>query len=232
VSLNITYSNTSKYLEFMHTNLLVNVISAIEPEKVLTLDDFQQNCGITSDSVAKTVITYLQSNNIGYVSKGLIKFSRSDKMYVALLALRMRCDIEQVATYLSWKDFEDLTSQILTSFGYRTRTNVRLAKPRMEVDVVGTAFDGFTLAVDCKHWKRNNLSSISYFCDKQVARAKRLLEHDKTISQVVPIVLTLHAESVRFVHDVPLVPIFKFRSFLVDVKGFLPKMYVVSASAT
>jgi len=28
------------------------------------------------------------------------------------------------------------------------------------------------------------------------------------------------------------VPIIKFRSFLIDVKGFLPKMYVVSASGT
>src|ERR671914_562541 len=117
-------------------------------------------------------------------------------------------------------------------FGYRTRTNVRLSKPRMEVDVVGTDLDGFTLAVDCKHWKRNNLSSISFFCEKQVARAKRLMEGDKRISQVVPVVLTLHPDSVRFIHGVPLVPILKFRSFLMDVKGFLPKMYVVSASGT
>jgi hypothetical protein len=216
----------------MHANLLVNVIAAVEPEKVQTLDDFQHTCGITSNSVAKSVLSYLQSNNIGCVYEGMIRFSRSDKIYMALLALRMRCDIEQVATYLSWKDFENFASELLTSFGYRTRTNVRLAKPRMEVDVVGTSFGGFTLAVDCKHWKRNNLSSISFFCDKQVARAKRLIEHDKTISQVVPIVLTLHAESLRFVHDVPLVPIFRFRSFLMDVKGFLPKMYVVSALDT
>ena len=102
----------------------------------------------------------------------------------------------------------------------------------MEVDVVGTDLNGFTLAVDCKHWKRNNLTSISVFCEKQAARAKRLMKGDKSISQVVPVVLTLHPDSVRFIHGVPLVPILKFRSFLIDVKGFLPKMYVVSASGT
>jgi hypothetical protein len=40
----------------------------------------------------------------------------------------------------------------------------------------------------------------------------------------------LHAESTSFINGVPLVPIHKFRSFIMDVKGFLPEMYVVSAS--
>lgn len=216
----------------MHVNLLLKVIAGIEPEKVMTLDDFQQACGMTSKSVAKSVLNYLKANNIGNnQSKDAIRFSASDKIYTAILALHSRGDIEHISTYLSWKDFEKFTSELLTSFGYQTRTNLRLAKPRMEVDVVGTGLDGFTIAVDCKHWKRNNLSSISVFCEKQAARAKRLIEHDKTISQVVPVVLTLHAESVRFVHGVPLVPILKFRSFLLDVKGFLPSLYVVSASS-
>lgn len=213
----------------MHINLLIRVIAAIEPEKVITLEDFQQACGITSGLVASNVLDYLQANNIGYVSRNTITFSASDKIYAALLALRIRGDIEQVSTYLSWRDFEKLASELLASLGYRTKTNVRLSRPRMEVDVIGTSLDGLALAVDCKHWKRNNLSSMSIFCEKQAARAKRLMEHDKSISQVVPVVLTLHAESVRFVHGVPLVPILKFRSFLIDVKGYLPKLYVVSS---
>lgn len=216
----------------MHLNLLIKVIAAIEPEKVITLDDFQHASAITSNSVAKSMLNYLQANKIGYIFQDTISFSASDKIYAALLAIHLGADIEQVSTYLSWKDFERLTSELLTTFGYRTRTNVRLVKPRMEVDVVGTASDGFTLAIDCKHWKRNNLSSISIYCEKQASRAKRLIENDKSIAQVVPVVLTLHAESVRFIHAVPLVPIVKFRSFLTDVKGFLPKMYAVSASGT
>jgi hypothetical protein len=217
----------------MNASLLVKAIAAIEPEKVISHTEFQQACGITSNSVAKSLLNYLRANDIGYyLSKDAVRFSALDKINTAELALRIGCDIEQVSTYLTWKDFEKLASELLTSFGYRTRTNVRLAKPRMEVDVVGTALDGFTLAVDCKHWKRNNLSSVSSFCYKQAARAKRLIEDDKSISQVVPVVLTLHAESISFVHEVPLVPILKFRSFLLDVKGFLPRMYVVSASGT
>ena len=208
------------------------MIAAIEPEKVITLEDFQRVCGITSGLVAASVLDYLQANNIGYFSGNTIKFSASDKIYAALLALRSGGDIEQISTFLSWRDFEKLASELLGSLGYRTKTNVRLTKPIMEIDVIGTGLDGFSLAIDCKHWKRNNLSSMSIFCEKQAARAKRLMEHDKSISQVVPVVLTLHAESVRFIHGVPLVPILQFRSFLLDVKGFLPKLYVVSSSSS
>jgi hypothetical protein len=217
----------------MHAELLVRVLAAIEPEKVMSLDSFQRACAISSKSVAKSVLDYLEVNNIGSVSKNTVKFSGSDRIHAALLTLQMRGDIEQVSTYLSWKDFERLASEVLRSFGYRTWTNVRFAKPRMEIDVVGTSSDGFTIAVDCKHWKRSNLSSISNFSQKQAVRAEWLIKYQKTmISQVVPVMLTLHAESVSFINGVPLVPIHKFRSFIMDVKGFLPKMYVVSASSS
>jgi hypothetical protein len=212
----------------MHPDLLVKVLAAMEAEKVMTLESFQQACAISSKSVAKSVLDYLEVHNIGCVSKTTVKFSGSDRIHAAMLALQMRVDIEQVSTYLSWKDFENLASEVLRSFGYHTRTNVRFAKPRMEIDVVGTSVGGFAIAVDCKHWKRSNLSSISNFSHKQAARAERLIKHEKTISQVVPVMLTLHTESLRFIDAVPLVPIHKFRSFIMDVKGFLPEMYVAS----
>ncbi len=214
----------------MHADLLIKVLAAMEAEKVMTIDSFQEACGISSMSVAKSVLGYLEVNNIGSVSKNTVKFSGSDRIRAGVLALQMRRDIEQVSTYLSWRDFEKLASEVLRSFGYHTRTNVRFAKPRMEIDVVGTSLDGFTIAVDCKHWKRTNLSSISKFSQKQAARAERLIRYDKTVSQVVPVLLTLHAESVTFIDAVPLVPIHKFRSFIMDVKGFLNEMYVASAS--
>jgi Restriction endonuclease len=216
----------------MHADLLVKVLAAIESEKVMTFDIFQQACGISSKSVAKSVLSYLEVNNIGSISKNTVRFSTSDRIHAAVLALQMKSDIEQVSTYLSWKDFEKLASEVLRSFGYRTRTNVRFVKPRMEIDVVGTSSDGFAIAVDCKHWKRSSLSSISNFSQKQAARAERLIKCEKTISQVVPVVLTLHAESVRFINAVPLVPIHKFRSFIMDVKGFSPQMYVAPASSS
>ena len=215
----------------MHCDLFIKALAAIEPERIMTLDNFQQTSGISSRSVALKVVDYLESHNIGCISRNRIKFSGSDKILAALLAIQLGGDVEHVSAYLSWKDFEKLASEILISFGYHTMNNLRFVKPRMEIDVVGIGPDGFTIAIDCKHWKRSNLSSISLFCKKQAARAKRLIEHDKSISHVVPVVLTLHSESVKFVDAVPLVPIHKFRTFVMDLKGFLSELYVVSAVA-
>ena len=207
----------------LHADLIAKALDAIEPET--TLEKFQEAAGIASEAVAKGVINFLACNNIGAIRKNAILFSGSDRLYAAMLALQNGCDIERVSERLSWRDFEKLASEALASFGYRTRTNVQLRKPRMEIDVVG-ASSGFAIAVDCKHWKRSSTSSIASFAEKQAARARHLIERDSTISQAVPVILTLHSESVRFPGGVPVVPVHKFKSFVMDVKGFLAEIYV------
>ena len=142
-----------------------------------------------------------------------------------MLALRMGCDIERVSGRLSWKDFEKLASEVLASCGYRTQTNVHLTKPRMEIDVVGIS-SGLAIVVDCKHWKTSTTSSLTSFSIKQSARAMRLPKWDTTVRCAVPVLMTLHGESVKFANRIPIVPVHKFRSFVIDVKGFLPEVYV------
>lgn len=211
----------------VYPDLLVRALAAIEPKT--TVQRFQAASGIASQSVTKSVLDFLASNNIGTIAKDKVEFSESDRLYAAMLALQSGCDVEQVSAHLSWKDFEKLASEVLRSLGYTTQTNIYLAKPRMEIDVVGIS-SAFAIAVDCKHWKRSSsLSAISGFARKQAARAERLLTWDRsriTISQVVPVIMTLHAASVKFVHGVPVVPVHKFKSFVMDVKGFLPEIYV------
>jgi hypothetical protein len=203
--------------------LLVKALAAIEPKT--TLEKFCEASGIASKSVAKNILDFLSSNDVGKITKNLIEFSGSDRLYAAMLALQMGCDIEDVSVRLCWKDFEKLASEVLASFGYSIQTNVRMAKPRMEIDVIGVS-SGFAIAVDCKHWNRGSLSTISSFSIKQAGRAERLLKWDTRISRAVPVIMTLHAESVKFVGGVPVVPVYKFRSFVMDVKGFLPEIYV------
>ena len=207
----------------MQPDLLVKALLAIEPKT--TFQKFQAASGIASESVSKNVISFLVSNGIGTVGKNMITFTGTDRLYTAMLALQLGCDIELASRHLFWKDFEKLASEVLASLGYRTRTNVRLTKPRMEIDVVGTSA-GFAIAVDCKHWNQNNRSSVAAFSEKQAARAERLLKHDANISQVVPVIMTLRADAIRFVGGVPIVPVHKFKSFVIEVKGFLPEIYV------
>ena len=213
-------------MQCMHPELLAKSVAAIEPKT--TLDQFQAMSGISSRVVARNVLKYLHSNGIGIFSKSEITFANSDRLRVAALAIQSGCDIEQISRYLSWKDFEKLTSKVLLSLGYQTKTNIILTKPRIEIDVIGIN-SGLAIVVDCKHWKRSNLSSISNYSHKQAARAERLLEYDKKVTEAIPVMLTLHSESVQFINRIPIVPISQFKLFVMDIKEFLSEICVITA---
>lgn len=214
----------------MHPVLLARSLAAIQPGTT-SLIQFQMRSGISSKSVAKSVLAFLGSNGIGgggniASNSTVITFDSSDKLRVAILAIKLGCDVALIAEQLSWKDFEKLASEVLLAFDYKTQTNIRITKPRMEIDVVGIN-SGFAIVIDCKHWKKNNLSSISAYARKQVARTKMLMLYEKTIVQSVPVILTLYSESVKFVNKIPIVPISHFKSFVTDVKDFLPEILVI-----
>lgn len=211
----------------MHPELLVRALAAMSQDT--TLDQFCHKAGIASRSVARSLAEALLSRGIGRGSAAsAMSFSSRDRLAAAALALEAGCDPEGVSQHLDWKDFEQLAAQVLVSLGYRTRTNVRFTKPRMELDVVGTGSSGLALAVDCKHWNRINPSSLSAHCARQAKRAEELLKRESEISLVVPVVMTLHAPSIFFVDSgMPVVPVAKFRSFAMDVRGFLDDILVI-----
>lgn len=208
----------------VHPELVARAISAMSYKT--TLEEFCEQSGIASRTVARDLANALLSRGIGTGSAGAMSFSPRDRLAAATLALESGCDPEQISKHLSWKDFEQLAAEVLSSLGYSTKTNVRFTKPRMEIDVVGTSA-GLAIAVDCKHWAQSNSSSIAQFCEKQATRAEELVRRDAKIREAVPAILTLHAERVRFVAGVPVVPVAQFKSFAMDVPGFLPEIKVI-----
>jgi hypothetical protein len=194
---------------------------------VTTLEGFQSAAGIASISVARTVLDFLAERGIGRLAGGDPVFARSDRLKAAILSLHdAGCDARLVSEQLSWQDFEGLASEILTSFGYATINNMRLKRPRIEIDVVGISSD-MAILVDCKHWKRSNRSLISVYAKKQEIRALRLVREDERVVNAVPVILTLNTESVRFVEGVPIVPVIQLRSFLADLQSHLSEIRVI-----
>jgi hypothetical protein len=211
----------------MNPEVFCRALIAIEPNQSISIKRFQEACGISSRSVSRNVLGLLVSNGIGRVLDGVVTFSSADRLNAALLILQnSTCDIESVSKQLSWKDFEGLASEVLRSFGYDTRTNVRFVKPRMEIDVVGISL-GLGIVIDCKHWNRNSISSISEHSRRQTARAKRLVSQEKKLQRGVPVILTLYSDSVHFVEGVPIVPILQFRSFIMDFQAYLQEIRII-----
>ncbi|MGB8937483.1 MAG: hypothetical protein WCC17_20525 [Candidatus Nitrosopolaris sp.] len=212
----------------MHPALLAMAIPAISPN--ITLEVFQAKSGLIAKTTARSVLEYLVKRGIGKISRQRYSFSRADRMKVAILALQSGNDIETVSKYLTWQDFESFASDLLNLAGYVAERDLRFSKPiRMQIDVLGVNYNSqLAIVADCKHWKRNDLSSLSSCAKRQAERTSKLLFHRRKISHAIPIILTLHAMDIAFVDGIPLVPVSKFNCFIDELPLYLSEIKVIS----
>ncbi|HZA07283.1 MAG TPA: restriction endonuclease [Nitrososphaeraceae archaeon] len=214
----------------MQPVLLAMAVSALCQK--ITLEEFQYRSGIACKTAAKCVLEYLVNNGIGKNLQNGYSFSRVDRLKVAILALQSGNDIGVISKSLSWQDFEEFASTLLNLSGYVAECNVRFSKPnRIQIDVVGVNYNSqLAIVVDCKHWRRNNFSSITYYARKQAHRTSLLLLHRRNkICQAVPMILTLYPVDMKLVDGIPIVPIIKFNSFIENVALYLSKIKVIYA---
>ena len=179
----------------------------------------------TDQIVAKEILNVLVANKIGYFDGNTVKFSRGDKIKTALFAISQGIPIEEVATYLDWKDFEELVGEILQSKNFSIVKNLVLTKPRMEIDVIGISH-GIALLIDCKHWKRLSQASLREIVRKQVFRVKHYVSNTSGAIGV-PAIVTLYQEEISFVDKVPIVPILQFSSFVDELYGNLEEVKTI-----
>ena len=171
---------------------------------------------------AKELLYTLVQNGIGTWNDDLVDFDiPNDRLQTALFAIKLGADVESVSEYLTWQDFESITGLILEKKDFDVTKNLILTKPRMEIDVVGTKMD-IALLIDCKHWKTMSKSALNEIVKKQVQRVKRYVS-DENMS-ALPVIVTLHQEEIRFIENVPIVPIMKLSSFLDEFVGNLDSL--------
>ena len=177
---------------------------------------------------AKQILNVLVANSIGNIDGDLIQFTAGDKLKAALYAITEGVPIEEVSTYLNWKDFEGLVAEILESKGFRIIRNLILTKPRMEIDVIGENH-GVVLLIDCKHWKRQSSSSLNKSVKKQIGRVKHYVAKTQGVVGV-PAIVTLYQEQLSFIDKVPIVPISQFSSFVDEFYGNLDALNTIETS--
>ena len=179
----------------------------------------------TDQISAKEILNVLVANDIGSFEGEIINFNQGDKLKAALFAIEQGAPIEEVSTYLSWKDFEGIVAEILQSKGFSIIKNLVLTKPRMEIDVIGINH-GIALVIDCKHWKRLSQSALMEIVKKQIARVKHYVAKTQDVI-AIPAIVTLYHEEVRFIDKVPIIPILQFSSFVDEFYGNLDELKTI-----
>ena len=134
--------------------------------------------------------------------------------------------IQDASRDLSWKNFEDFVSYILTLNGYETVTRHRVGR-RAEIDIISWNHS-LALIIDCKHWKKTSKSSLSSIVSKQIQRSKLLIEINYfkgARKKLIPTIVTLVEEEGQLFSGVPIVPVQKFDTFLRELDGNLEMIY-------
>ena len=194
---------------------LVKGISGIIPGGI-SVKDFSIVAD-TSDITAKEIFKDLEKNQIGKMENDVIIFNSGDKLRTALYAITKGAPIEDVSEFIDWKDFESLVAEILKSKGFSIIQNFILTKPRMEIDVIGINH-GIAILIDCKHWKKQSMSTLQNTVKKQIERVKHYVSKTQG-AMAVPAIVTLHDEQINFIDKVPIIPITQFSSFIEEFYG-------------
>ena len=174
---------------------------------------------------SKTILDEFIKNNIGKKQDNSYYFEDGDKLKIAVKLLENGSPIDEISIALDWKDFEGLTAAILKSKNFAVIKNLILTKPRMEIDVIGIRL-GIAILIDCKHWKRYSVSSLSTVVKKQIERTKHYVKKTPGANSV-PVIVTLYQDKVDFIQNVPIVPIFQFSSFIDEFYGNLDQMKTI-----
>jgi len=174
---------------------------------------------------AKEILNVLVANKIGSFEGEIINFNQGDKLRAALFVIEQGAPIEDVSTFLNWRDFEGIVAEILESKDFSIIKNLVLKKPRMEIDVIGVNH-GIALLIDCKHWKRLSQSSLREIVKKQVERVKHYVAKKQGVI-AVPAIVTLYQEELTFIDKVPIIPILQFSSFVDEFYGNLEKLKTI-----
>ena len=204
----------------MNPKLVVKGLNGII-EGGVSVTDFSVICELDEINAKELLYTLVQ-NGIGTLNDDVVDFDiPNDRLQTALFAINLGADLEDVSEYLNWKDFESLTGIILEEKDFEVTKNLILTKPRMEIDVIGKKMD-IALLIDCKHWKNMSKSALDEIVKKQIERVKHFVSTENM--SALPVIVTLHQETIQFVGNVPIVPIMKLSSFLDEFVGNLDSL--------
>ena len=205
------------------TNKVLSSLPGIIPGGI-SVQDFSAIIK-TEDRESKYILESLFKIGIGSKQNGKYYFEKSDKLKTAIKLIESGFPLDEIAIALNWKDFEGLTAEILESKNFAIIKNLILTKPRMEIDVIGIRL-GVAMLIDCKHWKKYDVSSLTNAVKKQIERTKHYISKTPG-AMAIPVIVTLYQDKINFIDKVPIVPIFQFSSFVDEFYGHMEDMNTI-----
>jgi hypothetical protein len=209
----------------------------VEKNLIITLLKLTRNGPVSQDLVNKDaripsgitekLLQRLQNEGLVYVGKSVVEIDTLQRLKLAVRAIGLAADLEQVSGFLQWQEFEGLAAIALELNGYSVAKNVRFTRAgrKWEIDVVGCRYP-LAVCKDCKHWHKSiSPSVLKEVVQAQIDRSKALAASlpsptikiacaTWTQAKFVPALLSLVISKFKFLEGVPIVPILQLQDFL------------------
>ncbi|MFO7872087.1 MAG: restriction endonuclease [Candidatus Undinarchaeales archaeon] len=137
-------------------------------------------------------------------------------------------EIEEVLEDVNWQEFEQTVSGLFEKHQYNVETNVWFTLDRrFEVDVIAEKFEEI-LCIDCKKWgmRKGKTTALKYAVNDQIKRAEAFKQYSKKKKEIYPILVTFLEENIIFEKNVPIVPVWRLNSFLLNFQKYKEKLRV------
>jgi Holliday junction resolvase-like predicted endonuclease len=169
----------------------------------------------------------LADDRLIQLDEGSVRISPSQRLDLAILALKRSVDVERVCQVLGWQEFEDLVALILDANGFSTQKHFRFKNQdrRFEIDVLGMK-KPLVLLIECKRWTRSwQRAATIKIVEKQIKRTEALVNSFQEVrgrlvldgwseAWFLPLILTLSETPLKIYKKVPVIPIFYFHTFV------------------
>jgi hypothetical protein len=197
------------------------------------INDLDYLNGIVDILVTDNIITRDDYNQVNLTPKSRLK--------LAFLLIKAGVDIEHVAKYLDWKEFEAFTRDILLFHEFQVYSRVRFKsskKKRYELDLLALR-NPIILCIDCKHWnsRAGKKHALKKAVEKQVERtiafskdadlSKFCIERNDGLF-LMPLLISWLVEDIKTHQNVPIVPIFQLSFFLNQLDVYMNEFKIIS----
>jgi hypothetical protein len=188
-------------------------------------------------AIGLQLLQTLQEIDLVYLKRDIVEADSFERLELALRAIGLGADPENVSSLLRWQEFERIASVMFERNRYVVSRNLRFkhARRTREIDVVAWR-KPFVVCLDCKHWRHGMCTSVLRdIIGEQVKRTAALAEclRNSVVEiecsswdevQMIPAVLTLISTGVRFFDDVPVVPILQLQDFLFELPAHIASL--------
>jgi Holliday junction resolvase-like predicted endonuclease len=180
-----------------------------------------------SVQVMESVLGKLSEEGFIKQKRDLIEVSPSQRISLAVQALKLGSDFEQVCRFLEWTEFEDIAGKAFEANRFRVLKNFRFKHggKRWEIDVLGCR-EPLIVCVDCKHWHHGwSHAAIVKAAGAQTERTRAFAEALPSYYQkarltewksatLIPLILSLIPGGFKFHNNVPIVPVLQLQDFI------------------